>query len=98
MRNRKNCFPRLLKSAKTAFEKFSPTGMSFALSDDMNCGVYKQRNPRNTPLYRIVEDHFDEFLINCEYRYEHHIARAPLSNEKIKYDPQKEIVLYKSKI
>ncbi len=27
-----------------------------------------------------------------------YIARAPLSNEKIKYDPQKEIVLYKSKM
>ena len=37
----------------------------------MKTGVYRQRNPRNTPLYQLIEDHFDEFCREYEQRFEY---------------------------
>ena len=32
----------------------------------METGVYRQRNPRNTPLYQLIENHFDVFCREYE--------------------------------
>lgn len=34
-------------------------------------GVYRQRNPKSTPWYRCVEDHFDEFTRGYDERFGH---------------------------
>ena len=46
--------------------------------------MYRQRNPRNTPLYQLMEDHFDEFCREYEQRHEYRDgALRPIVQETV---------------
>jgi len=50
----------------------------------METGVYRRRNPRNTSLYQLIEDHFDKFCREYEQRYEYRDgALRPIVQETI---------------
>jgi hypothetical protein len=44
-----------------------PTGVC---AKERLAGIYRPRYPRNSPLYRIFEDHFERFLIFYEEQFE----------------------------
>ena len=54
----------------------------------MNCrpqGVYRPRNAQASPLYRLVEDHFDELERVWDERYEgeHGFSKDPAAPEAV---------------
>jgi len=52
-----------------------------------NRGEYTQRHPETTPLYKIVEDHYDDFKYNYDTKYssKYGFFRPEISKEVEKY-------------
>ena len=57
-------------------------------------GVYRPRNPRVTPLYRIVDAYFGEVRGSWEERFERlarYILRPPISLERMTWSGEGEV-------
>ena len=56
--------------------------------------AYRQRNPRATSLYQLLDKHYDTEGL---HRLACYLMRAPVNLSRLRYHPGSELILYESK-